>query len=127
MKIRTICCVFILCSSIAQAEEAKEAKQDDGQILVGGAIAQWTKCISSELTEKIQFIASPAYIAEQILEQCDGHYLKLKQLMLSDMMERNHHQDDKKTEQIVLNSLQDTKDNHRAKIISLVITHRRNK
>ncbi|MCX7207382.1 MAG: hypothetical protein NT086_15655 [Proteobacteria bacterium] len=121
MTIKTIGCVFVLLSSFAQAE-----KIDAGQRIVSEAIAQWTKCINTELTEKIQFIASPSYIAEQILEQCDERYLKLKQLMLSDMMERNHHQDDKKIEQIVTDSLSDTKDNHRAKIISLVITHRRN-
>lgn len=96
-------------------------------MVVSDAIAQWTKCINVELTEKIQFIASPSYIAEQILAQCDERYLKLKQLMLEDMMDRNQHHDDKKTAQIVLDSLSDTKDNHRAKIISLVITHRRGK
>jgi hypothetical protein len=122
VTIRTICCVFALVSSLAQAENL-----DAGQMVVSEAIAQWTKCINTELTEKIQFIASPSYIAEQILTQCDEHYLKLKNLMLEDMMERNHHQDDPKTQQLVLDSLSDTKDNHRAKIISLVITHRRTK
>jgi hypothetical protein len=121
VTIKTIGCVFVLFSSFAQAETI-----DAGQRIVSEAIAQWTQCINTELTEKIQFIASPSYIAEQILEQCDERYLKLNQLMLSDMMERNHHQDDKKIEQIVTDSLSDTKDNHRAKIISLVITHRRN-
>jgi hypothetical protein len=124
VKIRIICCVVALYSSISFAEAEK---LDAGQVMVSEAIAQWTKCISSELSEKIQFIASPAYIADQILAQCDAHYLKLNQLMLADMMERNHHQDDQKTRQIVLDSLSDTKDNHRAKIISLVITHRRAK
>ncbi len=124
MTIRMICCVFALFSSLAQAETEKI---DAGQMVVSDAIAQWTKCINVELTEKIQFIASPSYIAEQILAQCDERYLKLKQLMLEDMMDRNQHHDDKKTAQIVLDSLSDTKDNHRAKIISLVITHRRGK
>lgn len=124
MTIRMTCCVFALVSSLAQAETEKI---DAGQMVVSEAIAQWTKCINVELTEKIQFIASPSYIAEQILAQCDERYLKLKQLMLEDMMDRNQHHDDKKTAQIVLDSLSDTKDNHRAKIISLVITHRRGK
>jgi hypothetical protein len=124
VTIRTICGVFALVSSLAQAETEK---LDTGQIVVSEAITQWTQCISIELAEKIQFIASPSYIAEQILAQCDERYLKLKHLMLEDMMDRNHHQDDQKTQQIVLDSLSDTKDNHRAKIISLVITHRREK
>jgi hypothetical protein len=124
MTIRMTCCVFALASSLVQAETEKI---DAGQMVVTEAIAQWTKCINAELTEKIQFIASPSYIAEQILAQCDEHYLKLHQLMTADMTERNHHQDDQKTKQLVLDSLSDAKDNHRAKIISLVITHRRAK
>jgi hypothetical protein len=73
VTIKTIGCVFVLFSSFAQAETEKI---NVGQRAVSEAIAQWTKCINTELTEKIQFIASPSYIAEQILEQCDERYLK---------------------------------------------------
>jgi hypothetical protein len=122
VRIKIICGLFALCSALSQAEENKP---DAGQVLVSAAISQWTSCIRNQLTEKISFIASPSYIADQILEQCDEHYLKLQQVMLTDMKDRNNHQDDQKTEQSVLYSLSDTKSNHRAKLISLVITHRK--
>jgi hypothetical protein len=119
--LKTISIAILFFSALCHANPTP----DTGQIAVAEAIEKWNGCMRLQIKEKIQSIASPSYIAEHVISQCNEQFIALKELMLSDMMERNQHKDDQKTQQLVIDSLNDARDNHRAKLISMVIKHRK--
>jgi hypothetical protein len=97
---------------------------DAGQQRVAQAIALWNTCIRSELKAQIQAVASPEFIAEATLDLCNSNFLQLQQTMLDDMLTRGASKNSEEVQKMVIESLKDTKDNHRAKIISIVLKYR---
>jgi hypothetical protein len=97
---------------------------DPGQQRVAVAIEAWNACLRSELNQQIQNIASPALIADTVLNLCNAPYLRLQQLMIDDMSSRDSTRDPAALQRSVVDSLQDAQDNHRAKIISIVLKYR---
>ncbi|WP_373976157.1 hypothetical protein NT239_05095 [Chitinibacter sp. SCUT-21] len=97
---------------------------DEGQQRVTQEIEAWNSCIRHELKQQIQSIASPAFIAETTLDLCNANYLRLQQLMMDDMQKRGGSASAVQVEKMVIDSLKDAKDNHRAKIISIVLKYR---
>ncbi|WP_348944190.1 hypothetical protein ABHF33_12040 [Chitinibacter sp. FCG-7] len=120
MNCKWLMALFFLLAPAAWAEPALDA----GQQRVSAAIDTWRSCIRQELQLQIDSIASAAFIAEATLSLCDAPFWQLQQLMLSDMLARDTQASEDKIVQLVGDSLRDVKDNHRAKIISLVLKHR---